>query len=35
MQTKFTKQYKEAKYENKVKDTGQPLVIKQNTKELI
>jgi hypothetical protein len=35
MQTKLTKQYKEAKFEHKVKDTGQPLVIKQNTEELI
>ncbi len=35
IQTKFTKQYKEAKHEHKVKDTGQPLVIKHNTRELI
>ncbi len=35
MQTKFTKQYKEATFEHKVKDTGQPLVANQNTKELL
>jgi hypothetical protein len=35
MQTKLTKQFKEAKNEHKLKDTGQPLVVEQNTKEII
>ena len=35
MQTKLTKQFKEAKKEHKVKNTGEPLVVNPNTKELI
>ena len=35
IQTKLTKQFEEAKKNHKVKDTGQPLVVNQNTKELI
>ena len=35
MQTKLTKQFKEAKKELRPLNAGQPLVVKQNTKELI
>ena len=35
MQTKLTKQFKEAKKELRPQNAGQPLVVKQNTKELI
>ena len=33
--TKLIKQYREAKKDLKIKDTGEPLVVNQNTKELI
>ena len=35
MKNKLTKQYIEAKKEHKVKDTGEPLVVNQNTKQLV
>ena len=35
MKNKLTKQYGEAKKEHKIKDTGEPLVVNQNTKQLI
>ena len=35
MQTKLTKQFKEAKKELRPQNVGEPLVVKQNTKELI
>ena len=35
MKNKLTKQYKEAKKELKAKNTGKPLVVNQNTKQLI
>ncbi len=35
MKNKLTKQYIDAKKEHKVKDTGEPLVVSQNTKQLV
>jgi hypothetical protein len=35
MKTKLTKPFQEAKKEHEIKNTGEPLVVHQNTKQLI